>query len=87
MEIEGMYEQLGISRAVYEYGESVLQGLRQRFDEIDQTVRSSLNFITTDHVDKILDVALGHRFAASAPQKPAKQEGRSSENPGLNIRQ
>ena len=37
MEIEGMYEQLGISRAVYEYGESVLQGLRQRFDEIDQT--------------------------------------------------
>ncbi len=56
-------------------------------DEIDQSVRSSLNFITTDHVDKILDVALGHRFAASAPQKPAKQEGRSSENPGLNIRQ
>ena len=56
-------------------------------DEIDQTVRSSLNFITTDHVDKILDVALGHRFAASAPQKPPKQEGRSSENPGLNIRQ
>ena len=56
-------------------------------DEIDQTVRSSLNFITTDHVDKILDVALGHRFAASTPQKPAKQEGRSSENPGLNIRQ
>ena len=27
-------------------------------DEIDQTVRSALNFITTDHVDKILDTVL-----------------------------
>lgn len=56
-------------------------------DEIDQTVRSSLNFITTDHIDKILDVALGHRFAANVPPKASKPEGRSSENPGLNIRQ
>ena len=56
-------------------------------DEIDQTVRSSLNFITTDHVDKILDVALGHRFSANVPQKASKPEGRSSENPGLSIRQ
>lgn len=54
-------------------------------DEIDQTVRSSLNFITTDHVDKILDVALGHRFSGNAPQKAPKPEGR--ENPGLSIRQ
>ena len=30
-----MYEQLGISRAVYEYGEAVLRDLRQRFDAID----------------------------------------------------
>ena len=37
MEIEKMYEQLGISRAVYEYGETVLESLRPRFDEIDQT--------------------------------------------------
>ena len=35
MEIESMYEQLGVSRAVYEYGESVLQDLRQRFEAID----------------------------------------------------
>lgn len=54
-------------------------------DEIDQTVRSSLNFITTDHVDKILDVALGHRFSTNVPQKAPKPEGR--ENPGLSIRQ
>ena len=37
MEIETMYEQLGISRAVYEYGEAVLRDLRPRFDAIDQT--------------------------------------------------
>ena len=37
MELISMYEQLGVSRAVYEYGEAVLQGLRTRFDAIDQT--------------------------------------------------
>ena len=37
MEIEKMYEQLGVSRAVYEYGEAVLRDLRERFDAIDQT--------------------------------------------------
>ena len=36
MEITAMYEQLGISRAVYEYGERVLRDLRPRFDAIDQ---------------------------------------------------
>ena len=36
MQIKAMYEQLGISRAVYEYGERVLRDLRPRFDAIDQ---------------------------------------------------
>lgn len=54
-------------------------------DEIDQTVRSALNFITTDHVDKILDVALNHRFSANAAQKAPKPEGH--ETPGINLRQ
>ena len=36
MEIKAMYEQLGISRAVYEYGERVLRDLRPRLDAIDQ---------------------------------------------------
>ena len=36
MEIKAMYEQLGISRAVYEYGERGLRDLRPRFDAIDQ---------------------------------------------------
>ena len=30
------YEQLGVSRAVYAYGEAALERLRQRFDEIDK---------------------------------------------------
>jgi len=37
MEIEAMYQQLGVSRAVYEFGEAVLRDLRERFDAIDQT--------------------------------------------------
>lgn len=32
-----MYESLGVSPEVYEFGESILQTLRGRFDEIDQT--------------------------------------------------
>ena len=35
MELETIYESLGVSRAVWEYGERVLSGLRGRFDEID----------------------------------------------------
>ena len=37
MKMEARYEQLGVSRAVYEYGEEVLASLRPRFDAIDQT--------------------------------------------------
>ena len=36
MELEKMYEGLGVSRGVYEYGEAVLAGLRERFAEIDR---------------------------------------------------
>ena len=35
MELENMYEQLGISRTVYGYGQAVLKELRERFDAID----------------------------------------------------
>ena len=37
MKMESMYQQLGISAAVYEYGEQIIAGLRDRFDAIDQT--------------------------------------------------
>ena len=34
------------------------QANEKDLEEIDQTVRAALNFVSTDHVDKILDVAL-----------------------------
>ena len=37
MELTTMYESLGVSRAVYEYGERVLEELKPRFAEIDRT--------------------------------------------------
>ena len=37
MKMESMYEQLGVSAAVYEYGERIIAELRDRFDAIDQT--------------------------------------------------
>ena len=37
MKMESMYEQLGVSAAVYEYGERIIAKLRDRFDAIDQT--------------------------------------------------
>lgn len=34
-------------------------------EEIDQTVRAALNFVVTDHVDKVLDVALNRKIEYS----------------------
>jgi len=36
MELETMYEALGVSRGVLEYGQKIAQSLRSRFDEIDR---------------------------------------------------
>lgn len=35
-EIQNMYARMGIDREVYTYGESVLKGLKERFEEIDE---------------------------------------------------
>ena len=40
MELEKIYEDLGVSRGVYEYGETVLAELRERFAEIDRVALS-----------------------------------------------
>ena len=37
MGIHDMYQQLGVSKEVYEFGEGILSSLRGRFDEIDRT--------------------------------------------------
>ena len=36
MGIHDMYQELGVSRQVYEFGETVLASLRERFDELDK---------------------------------------------------
>ena len=50
--------------------------------EIDPLVRKALNFVTTDHVDKILDVALtampGHADGKNAPVPKTGNAGRRS---------
>lgn len=38
-------------------------------EEIDQTVRRALNFVATDHVDKVLDVALNRSIAAELSEQ------------------
>lgn len=40
-------------------------------EEIDQTVRAALNFISTDHIDKILSVALAGAAASLGDRLPA----------------
>ena len=53
-------------------------------EEIDQTVRRALNFVTTEHVDNILDVALA-RGSGEAPAFRVPPE--DGERPRLGIRQ
>lgn len=52
-------------------------------EEIDQTVRAALNFTVTDHVDKILDVALvrAPRPLESAGQVPEKAAEKAAITP------
>ena len=38
MELQGMYRALGVSPAVYDFGQQVLAGLRERFDQVDAVV-------------------------------------------------
>ena len=53
-------------------------------EEIDPTVRSALKFVTTDHVDKILDVAFGRRFAAAVKAAHKDAHGDAA---NVNLRQ
>ena len=39
MKMESMYQQLGISAAVYEYGQRIIAEQRDGFDAIDQTAQ------------------------------------------------
>ncbi|HEX2999832.1 MAG TPA: S16 family serine protease, partial [Armatimonadota bacterium] len=43
-------------------------------EEIDQTVRRALNFVTADHIDNVLGVALDFSAANSQAKIPAKKD-------------
>ena len=43
-------------------------------EEIDQTVRAALNFVVTDHVDKVLDVALNRKIEITVKNDAAQQD-------------
>ena len=56
-------------------------------EDIDQTVRAAMNFITTDHVDKVLDAVL---IRSAQPDEPAPAFLPAAESPersGRRIRQ
>ena len=48
-------------------------------DEIDQSVRERLKFVTADHVDAILDIALNRR-AVEEPEE-AKEQPQTAQTP------
>ena len=43
-------------------------------EEIDQRVRAALNFVTVDHVDQVLETALGKKLAKPTEGESAKDE-------------
>jgi len=59
-------------------------------DEIDQTVRNDLNFITTDNIDEILDVTLDFSTASKKDALPEVSqviaEKRARTRTGANIK-
>lgn len=62
MEIDGMYEELGISRNVLEYGNRVEAVLKQRFEEIDQNAEyNQMKVIKAMQDNRVSDI----HFAAT----------------------
>ena len=48
-------------------------------EEIDQTVRNALNFVTADHVDRILDIAFQRRLKPKHPHRKEHASEHASE--------
>ena len=55
-------------------------------EEIDPTVRSALKFVTTDHVDKILDVAFGRRLCRGRQGGATRMRRRRGEREPAPVR-
>ena len=52
-------------------------------DEIDQSVRERLKFVTADHVDAILDIALNRRAVEQEKEAPAPELPAQTPPPGV----
>ena len=63
----------------------------QDLEEIDKTVRCTLNFITADHIDSILDVALDlsgvREKEIITPAAQVIEKGNGLTNTGASIKQ
>ncbi len=54
-----MYEKLGIRESVYKFGEEILSGLKDRFDEIDETAEyNQLKVISSFHENRVGEACL-----------------------------
>lgn len=60
--MKNQYKELGISEEVYEFGEEILKGLKERFEEIDETVEyNQLKVLQGFHKNRISEA----HFAAT----------------------
>ena len=57
MELQGMYGTLGVSSAVYSFGQAVLEGLRARFEQVDA--------VAEYNQAKVLGAMQRHRVSAA----------------------
>lgn len=59
-EISDMYEKLGISKEVYEYGENIIEKLKDRFDAIDKVAEyNQMKVIAAMQKNKVSEMHLG----------------------------
>ena len=71
MELTTMYESLGVSRAVYEYGEKILAELKPRFEALDQTAEYNQTKVLAAMQKNKLSAGCFAATTGSAPRPPS----------------
>ena len=71
MELTTMYESLGVSRAVYEYGEKILAELKPRFEALDQTAEYNQTKVLAAMQKNKLSAGCFAATTSSATRRPA----------------
>ena len=58
--MEKMYESLGISSRVYEFGQEIIEGLKERFEKIDQVAEyNQLKVLSAMQKNRVSEACLG----------------------------